>query len=1053
MKRTALPLAVSLLFSFALSAGAATRYVNLNNPAPVSPYTNWVAAATNIQDAVDAAVDGDLVWVTNGVYQTGARELYGMSNRVAVTRAVVVQSVNGPGVTVIRGYQVLGTNNGPEAVRCVYLTNGTVLAGFTLTDGATQAAGDSYSQQSGGGIWCESSSAIISNCTLTGNAAAAHGGGAYGGRFINCSLTGNSAKWGGGTGFSALTNCAVSSNSVTLLGGGTYYGALTNCTLSANSASYGGGAAASSSLYNCTIAGNSAARGGGLYQGTLHNCAVNGNVATNSGGGTYNGTLYDCTLTGNSAGVSGGGAYSAALTNCIVYYNTAPDGNYSSGSKLSYCCTLPLPMDGTGNLAVEPQLASASHLSANSLCLGAGSATYARGLDIDGEPWATPPAIGCDEYWSGSVTGALSVAVTASITEVLPGVSVDFQALIGGRVSASSWDFGDGLVVSNRPYASHAWAGAGVYAVVLRAYNGSYPDGVTASVTVHVAGPHYAALSNPAPVWPYNSWATAATNIQDAVDAAGAGDEIVVTNGVYETGARVMYGSNRVAVTKAVVVRSVNGPKVTVIRGRQMPSRWAGPAAVRCVYLTNGAVLSGFTVTNGATLDEDAGLIFETYGGGVLGSATGAVVTNCVLTDNHAGNGGGGAYMTTLTNCTLSANGCWRRGGGAAASTINHCNLIDNWASMGGGAVDSTLNSCTVTNNGGEWGGGAMDSTLNNCTVINNSAYVGGGTDGSTLNNCTVTGNYGEEQGGGSYSDRLNNCIVYYNTAPVYENYQSNSTLNHCCATPLPAGGTGNFTNAPLFVDRAGGNLRLQTNSPCINAGRNAYSSGAIDLDGNSRISGGTVDVGAYEVQFAASVISYAWLQWYRLPADGSADYADADHDGRNNWQEWVAGTDPTNAASFLQLKGPVVTLPGLLLRWSSDTNHSYFVQRATSLKTPPSFTTVRAGIPGLPGATAYADATASRSKGTAFYRIGTGNTNGPAPALLQRPVFVPASATLTWTSVTNRAYFVERATNAAQSAFTPLQTNIPGSPDTTSFTDTSPPLSSPAYYRVGVHP
>ena len=70
---------------------------------------------------------------------------------------------------------------------------------------------------------------------------------------------------------------------------------------------------------------------------------------------------------------------------------------------------------------------------------------------MDGEPWANPPSIGCDEYWSGSVTGALSVAIVASYTNVAVGFAVDFQAVIGGRVSASRWDFGDGVVVSNRP--------------------------------------------------------------------------------------------------------------------------------------------------------------------------------------------------------------------------------------------------------------------------------------------------------------------------------------------------------------------------------------------------------------------------------------------------------------------------------------------------------------------------------------------------------------------------------------------------------------------------
>jgi hypothetical protein len=81
------------------------------------------------------------------------------------------------------------------------MTNGAALTGFTLTDGATRRAGDLNEEQSGGGVWCESTGSTISNCVITANAASCQGGGAYQGMLLNCVLSGNLVGQAGTTSF------------------------------------------------------------------------------------------------------------------------------------------------------------------------------------------------------------------------------------------------------------------------------------------------------------------------------------------------------------------------------------------------------------------------------------------------------------------------------------------------------------------------------------------------------------------------------------------------------------------------------------------------------------------------------------------------------------------------------------------------------------------------------------------------------------------------------------------------------------------------------------
>jgi parallel beta-helix repeat protein len=1056
---TSLPLGVAATVSIHV-VPATDHYVAVGNTSPRAPYDSWATAATNIQDALDAAFPGATIWVSDGVYQAGATSVNGHNQRVAVTKPVTLRSVHGPTVTHIVGAREPGSTNGPAALRCVYLTNWAVLEGFTLSGGATQNSRQERSR-SGGGVWCDGRQAVVTNCVLVGNAARGNGGAAYGGTLRNCMLENNSAhEQGGGAAWGTLLGCAVRNNTARSNGGGAYFCALADCVVEANTATQGGGSMGGN-LDRCTLVGNSAdTLGGGAHSGTLSACVIADNAAlsggggvyaatvqnsslarnrSGSGGGAYGGTLDNCTVTLNTARGQGGGAFQGTLNNCVVYFNEAGFGgpNYSA-STLNSSCSTPLP-PGAGNIAEEPALASSSHLSAVSPCIGRGSAALAVGTDIDGEPWKDPPSMGCDEFRGDVATGDPRVAIVAAYTNVAAGFAVDFQALVEGRVQSSRWDFGDGAGASNRPAVSHAWVEPGDYLVELRAFNATHPAGVTATVRVRVVPTpvHYVALDALSPVPPFDSWIAAATNIQDAVHAATfPGALVCVSNGVYRTGAVPWRGmSNRLAVTRPVIVQSANGPEVTRIEGYQQPGTTNGEAAVRCVYLANGAVLSGFTLAQGATL-RYGNSIDQQSGGGVLCEGSRAVLSNCVLTANAAVNGagasqglllqctvadnvaasggggtygctlehcivrgnaagsgagmasstarnsvlelnrasyGGGAYVSDLTSCTVRSNAASNQGGGVYGGTANRCLLEGNTASTGGGAfahsLGCTLNDCTLLSNAANYGGGAYGAVLNGCLVTANTAVtLGGGIYNCPLTHCTVAGN-SAASGGGVANGNMKNCIVYYNSAGDSSSNHTTSTFAYSCTAPLPTG-SGNISSAPLFLDTNGwSNLRLQTNSPCVNAGRNTDAPGPFDLDGRPRVVDGRVDMGAFESQGPGMAEFIGWLARYSLPTDGSVDFADPDGDRAGNWQEWRCATIPTNAASALRLLTPQAVGTNVLLAWESVEGVIYGLERGADPSDVGTFRLLASNIVGTAGITAMLDTNAPSAR-PQFYRV-----------------------------------------------------------------------------------
>jgi predicted outer membrane repeat protein len=698
------------------------------------------------------------------------------ANGAVVSNSIIVgNTAQTRGGGMYRGLATQCTLMGNHATNTIYLGGGGIYGGAAFS--CNIASNQGYS---GGGTY----RTVSSNCWICGNRGAgatfSDGGGVDGGKTIQCTLLCNSnVAVGGGassvsedgvttTAFCMLDTCSIASN-VAVTGGGGGAGGGCNgvsahgCSISDN-ASVGGGGAQNSVLYNCLVDGNHAitlpgessdAQGGGLLEGYVYNSAIINNVSDAMGGGAWGATLINCTVVGNSCGAEGGGVTDCTVSNCIVYFNTAGQWPMnSSGSDFSYSCTTPDPV-GHNNTTNNPQLVSLYRLAAGSPCSHAGNWASVTGTDIDGKPWINPPAMGCDEPYGGS-TGLMGISIQAESTNLATGYAAMFTAFIDGSPAQSIWLFGDGAGAINQAQVLHAWTAPGQYVVTLTACNDTFPTGVTASVTVNVSDAfiHYVDINSANPVPPYMSWATAAIQIQDAVDAVFAqGATVVVNDGVYNTGGRPVSGSvltNRVFIDKPITVRSVNGPASTVIAGNGN--------SVRCVYLHANATLCGFDVNGGFI---NSGTSHEHFGAGIYCDYYAGMATNCWIRNCSGPSvAGGGSAGGIFNNCTISGNGIASYGGGSYASTLNNCTISGNSAGQGGGCYGGTLNNCTVANNTADEGGGLFECALNGCTVNNNIADNGGGGCAVSMTDCTISNNTATTSGGGIYADRFTPALI-----------------------------------------------------------------------------------------------------------------------------------------------------------------------------------------------------------------------------------------------------------------------------------------------------
>jgi len=697
------------------------------------PGTTWSNAFHNIQAAVDAAADNDTVLVTNGVYSQGGiavevDEWGSMSptNRVYLSKPVTVLSVNGAQDTVIVGAADPATGSGPAAVRCVMIVTNAVLSGFTLTNGHTRLAGEVAAAYGGGGAYV-SGGGVVSDCLIS-----------------DCS-----ALIGGGICCNGETAVEMSQilNSTALGGGGGVYteGAAT--------------------LTGCLIAGNQAQYAGG-------------GVETRSGG-----TVSSCTIVNNtSIDEAGGGIFcveSTTVLNTVITLNTAAfqDVNWSvagTGITCTYCCTpsitgLPGSFECITNAPGFLDAPAGDYrLSVDSWCANNGfnQSWMQAASDLDGYSRIIDGRVDIGAYEVAApafirITNKVSAVYGETVTYAPEGVAGGW---IVGEISWSNATTGAGATLP----AASPWQAPAIELIFgpndisvcgTNIEGTAYADQFTITRYYEhgTNSPVHYVSNTGGSVYPYTSWTTAATNIQNAVNAATSGDTVLLTNGTYDAISQVL-------VAKDITLTSVNGASETIVDGQHTH---------RCIYLSDG-VVEQLTIQNGRAED----------GGGIC--MTGGTIRNCLILNNDAPNdtGGGGLYCSggIAEYCTISGNDSFDEGAGGGVyctgnALIQHCTITLNEANGGDGgglhcAGGATVRECNIYDNLATFGGGVYcrgtGSRVEYCNIDSNVGLFGAGglsESEGTISHCTLWGNTGGA-GGGIYcfsNGKVEDSIIRHN--------------------------------------------------------------------------------------------------------------------------------------------------------------------------------------------------------------------------------------------------------------------------------------------------
>jgi len=118
-----------------------------------------------------------------------------------------------------------------------------------------------------------------------------------------------------------------------------------------------------------------------------------------------------------------------------------------------------------------------------------------------------------------------------------------------------------------------------------------------------------------------------------------------------------------------------------------------------------------------------------------------------------------------------------------------------------------------------------------------------------------------------------------------------------------------------------------------------------------------------------------AWEEWQMenfgsTTGPGTGPQEDYDGDGFVNWSEFIAGTQPTNADSYLRAQ--VEQHPGasnLVIRWNSESGRYYGISRSTNWPAGSGMQLIESNIVATPPENVYTD-TVAASWQRYYYRI-----------------------------------------------------------------------------------